>query len=290
MAIKPNLIIPGFPKSGTSSLFDYLCQHPDVYKPTIKEPHTYAFDSRYNLRFSERGDYNFYKLYTDSYKFKYVPDASSVYMISDKALKRIKNDNAENLKIIIIARDPIERIFSHYNWLRMLGYEQATFKDEINLNNQHKFKAENHIKGNYKNYLEFSFYGAQLKRCIDTFDKRNILIIPMERLKKEFDQIFSEIFDFLDIKPIHVNKAVKNKTPIERKVKKKIPKSIRILESKIGKNIISRSSLFKKTVRPVEFSEEDEFFLFNLLKKDLEILYDMDLVFSEWETVNKYLK
>ena len=53
----PNLIIPGFPKSGTTSLHNILCQHKDITgiprkggSSFIKEPHTYTFDRRYAKR------------------------------------------------------------------------------------------------------------------------------------------------------------------------------------------------------------------------------------------------
>ncbi|RRO13335.1 sulfotransferase domain-containing protein [Flavobacteriaceae bacterium 14752] len=163
----PNLIIPGFPKSGTSSLFDYLCQHPDIFHPRVKEPHTYAFDDRYKNRFTNQGDFNFKKIYNKSQTYKFIPDASTIYLISKHALKRINDEEHNNLKIIIMARDPIERVFSHYNWLRMLGYKQLKFKIEINKELKKTFHPENHIGANYKNYVEFSKYGKQLKKYFD---------------------------------------------------------------------------------------------------------------------------
>jgi hypothetical protein len=286
----PNLIIPGFPKSGTSSLFDYLTQHPDIFCPKIKEPHTYAFDERYKNRLTNKSLFNFDRLYSNSTNFKYIPDASTIYMISDKAFNRIKADEAKNLKILIIARDPIERIFSHYNWLRMLGYRQKKFKQEIYFENQKEFSAENNIKGNYKNYLEFSLYGKQLKRCFEVFDKEMIYILPLERLKNESENAFNEIFNFLEIDSISINKSLKNITPRKVKIKRNsIPTKIKIFEKKISSNIISESFLFQKTIEPISFSSKDEKFIFDLLKNDLEILKKMNLIFPEWKTVNKYL-
>ncbi|SDH06664.1 sulfotransferase family protein [Psychroflexus sediminis] len=284
----PNLIIPGFPKSGTSSLFDYLCQHPEIFRPKIKEPHTYAFDERYLSRFNSNEPFNFNNLYSNSENYKYVPDGSTIYLISDKALSRIKRDHKQ-AKIIIIARDPIERIFSHYNWLKMLGYEQKGFRKELLLENSSKFYPTKHIKGNYKNYIEFSMYAKQLKRCYKVFDSKNIYITSLERLRSEFEVVMNEIFNHLEIENIKVEKELKNKTPKVSRIRKRIPTKLKILERKINTNIISDSFIFNKKIKPIKFNLKDEEFVFNFLKKDLIKLEEMNLYFPEWETVNKYL-
>jgi hypothetical protein len=286
----PNLIIPGFPKSGTSSFYDYLGQHPEIFASYRKESHIYSFNDRYKERFADKKHlHSFRKFYNEFHGEKYLMDASTTYLISSEALQRIRNDT-ENPKIIIVARDPIERIFSHFNWLRMLGYKQKKFKQEIYFENQKEFSAENNIKGNYKNYLEFSLYGNQLKRCFEVFDKEMIYILPLERLKNESENAFNEIFNFLEIDSISINKSLKNITPRKVKIKRNsIPTKIKIFEKKISSNIISESFLFQKTIEPISFSSKDEKFIFDLLKNDLEILKKMNLIFPEWKTVNKYL-
>jgi hypothetical protein len=286
----PNLIIPGFPKSGTSSLYDYLGQHPDIFASYRKEPHIYTFQKRYNERFEDKNlTHSFDKFYNKYDDEKYIMDGSTTYLISNDALIRIRKD-IKNPKIIIIARDPIERVFSHFNWLRMMGYEQRKFKKEIEVENQKKFNPEINLKGNFKNYLEFSLYGEQIRRCYEIFDNQNVFILPMERLKHRFDKSFEEIFKFLQVEPIPLKNSLKNKTPERVVLKKHIPTKIKIIEKRISYHLISNSRLFSKVLKPKRFKISDEKFLFELLKDDLYLLKELNLVFPEWKTVNKWLK
>jgi hypothetical protein len=284
----PNLIVPGFPKSGTSSLFDYLCQHPDIYNPKIKEPHMYAFDDRYLNRFSTDDSFNFKRFYANTENYKYIPDASTIYLRSDKALKRIKEDT-DNAKIIIIARDPIERVFSHYNWLKMSGNKQYKFQKEIKVEHSNNFSPLNHIKGNYKNYIQFSLYGEQLKRCFEIFEHKNIYITSLERLKNNFEEVLNEIFKHLEIEPIKVKGQPKNQTPKTARIQKVVPSKLKKIEVILNTRVLSNSFLLKKNLKPTKFNENDEKFVFDFIKNDLITLQEMNLVFPEWKTVNKYL-
>jgi hypothetical protein len=83
---------------------------------------------------------------------------------------------------------------------------------------------------------------------------------------------------------------LKNTTPRKVKLKRNsIPTKIKVFEKKISSNIITESFLFQKTIEPISFSLNDEKFIFDLLKNDIEILKHMNLIFPEWKTVNKYL-
>jgi hypothetical protein len=211
-------------------------------------------------------------------------------MVSEKVMNRIKADEVKNLKILIIARDPIERVFSHYNWLRMLGYDQKEFRKEIDVESKKKFSAEKNIDGNYKNYLEFSLYGEQLKRCFEVFDKKMIHILSLEKLKNDFENAIDEIFNFLEVSPITIHKTLKNDTPKKLKVKRyNIPTKLKRIEKKTSFDFISKSLFFNKIVKPLKFSLKDEEFVFNLLKKDIDILKDLGLLLPEWKTVNKFI-
>jgi hypothetical protein len=129
----------------------------------------------------------------------------------------------------------------------MLGYKQKKFKQEIYFENQKEFSAENNIKGNYKNYLEFSLYGKQLKRCFEVFDKEMIYILPLERLKNESENAFNEIFNFLEIDSISINKLLKNITPRKVKLKRNsIPINLKFLKKKFRLASLANLFYFKK--------------------------------------------
>lgn len=285
----PNLIIPGFPKSGTSSLFDYLVQHPEIYKSVIKEPHTYSHDTKYENRFFDNGIFN--RLYP-SVKEKYIIDASTSYMISKVALSRLIRDNP-SAKIIIIARDPIERIFSHYNWIRTFGIPTKPFQDELLYWCKKDFEITKPMKGNFKNYIEFSKYGEQIERYLNVFPKRNILIIPSYELKDNYKQTLKNIVNFLNIEEIDFNEVTSNKTSSRVFLEKNYPNIYKMLIKKINKLTNKKLSidkhLFEKDpLKKVVFDENDEKFVYNLIADDLIKLKKLGCFFSGWKTVNKY--
>ena len=69
----PNLICPGAQKSGTTTLFDILVQHPEIYKPKIKEQH--FFDLNY-----DKGMNYYSQFYEEVKDEKYIPDFSPFYL------------------------------------------------------------------------------------------------------------------------------------------------------------------------------------------------------------------
>ena len=288
--LKPNLVIPGFPKSGTSSLYDYLGQHPDIFASYRKEPHVYTFKDRYEKRFkNENFAYSFQKFYNKFNGQKYLMDASTTYMISNNALKRLKKDTPE-AKFIVIARDPIERIFSHYNWLRMLNYDLMVFEKEIIEDEKNRFNPNSNIKGNYKSYIQFSEYGKQLLNLYDIFDTSQVFVVTLEKLNKDFNGVISSMFSFLELPSIEIKKGVKNKTFREKRVDRlKLPTKLKILEKRFQNNFISNTVIFQKKLKPKKFTVKHEEFIFNLLKEDIKLLKNNNLFFNEWKTVNKYI-
>lgn len=291
---QPNLFVTGFPKSGTSSLFDYLGQHNDIYASFRKEPHIYTYKSRFENR-KVTGEYlSFQNLYSKSEKEKYIIDASTTYMISDLALERIKIDSPD-AKIIIIARDPIERVFSHYNWIKSLGIEVKSFKREIKEWDELSFNPDVVFSGNFKNYIEFSKYGEQIEKCLKIFSKEQVLILPFEMMKDGNQKFMNCVFEFLDLKPIKINAEIKNATAGNTFKERKWPFLIKNIYTFIPKgiklNLKKRLNfLYKKKIKNYKFNSKEEKFIYNYLEEDINWLRDNGFCFNEWKTVKKQLK
>ncbi len=106
----PNFIIVGFGKSGTTSLHYELFHHPDVCLVAGKEASFFNNDSEY-----ERGmEYYFNKHFPHYTGEKAIGDITPAYVVSDTALRRIKNNLGNEVKIIYVIRHPVLRAFSHY--------------------------------------------------------------------------------------------------------------------------------------------------------------------------------
>lgn len=292
----PNLIIPGFPKSGTSSLNDYLGQHPSIFCcPFRKESHIYTFNDRFDDRDNPLEYLSFPNLYAEYSNEKYIVDASTTYLISEMALTRIQMESPDS-KIIIIARDPIERIISHYNWIRACGIKTKGFREEISEWGNKKFSPEISYKGNFKNYLEFSLYGTQIENCYKLFSNDQVLVLPFEGMRGDINLFMNKVFSFLEIEPMELDWTPKNITKDKLIVKGKLPSFLSKFEMLIPspfketlKDIINDKFLSKKIVTK-SISEKDKKWLFHYLKPELDKMKKMNLLFEEWNTTNKFFE
>src|SRR5580698_1501830 len=104
--LKPNFFIVGAPKSGTTSLYDYLKEHPQVFLPK-KELYYFCYDLTF--RTPPISENIYLKYYTDANNQKAVGDASVYYLLSPGAAKKIKDFNPE-AKIIVMLRNPIQMV------------------------------------------------------------------------------------------------------------------------------------------------------------------------------------
>ncbi len=117
---KPNFLIIGALKAGTTSLFNYLMQHPQIYMSPVKEPKFFALVGEY-LDPKKREilgkcvvDIEEYRALFDNVTTeKAIGEASAIYLSSRRAPGRIQH-YILNVKLIAILRDPVERAYSHF--------------------------------------------------------------------------------------------------------------------------------------------------------------------------------
>lgn len=106
----PNFIIAGAAKTGSTSLYNYISQHPDIFMSTPKEPDFFIKkDYKKNI-------ISYKQLFKNTQNCKAVGEASVGYFNKPQTACRIKK-TLSNPRIIIILRDPAERAYSHYNML-----------------------------------------------------------------------------------------------------------------------------------------------------------------------------
>lgn len=120
----PNLIYIGPDKSGSTWLFKFFKKHPDIYIPDCKD--TYYFDKYYH-----KGKYWYEALFNKAGDVKYISEISHDYLFSDIAVTRMASDLNDNAKFISILRDPCDRSFSHYLYLKRSGYLSCRFEEAI---------------------------------------------------------------------------------------------------------------------------------------------------------------
>src|SRR5687767_14301335 len=115
----PNFFIIGAPKCGTTSLYEYVRQHPDVYMSPLKEPVYWAFDPDgprdpdrlRKFRVTTREEYE--RLFEGATGQRILGEASPVYLASERAARAIR-ENIPHAKMVVLFRDPAEATFSAF--------------------------------------------------------------------------------------------------------------------------------------------------------------------------------
>jgi hypothetical protein len=206
----PNFLIIGTARSGTTSLYHYLKQHPQVYMSPNKEPDFFALEGR-TLNFDgpdgkeatnrriRRGcatnieEYS--ALFRGASDETAIGEASTWYLYSAQAPSRIKL-HIPRAKLIAVLRQPVERACSAFLYLRLRGQEplsefsQALQAEEIR-------KCANWDWWWY--YKDIGYYYVQLKRYFDMFEQDQIRVYLYEDLKAEPLRVVQSVYRFLGV-------------------------------------------------------------------------------------------
>jgi len=203
--VLPNFIIIGAAKSGTTALYYYLNQHPQVYMSPIKEPMFFAIEGQ-NIGFCGPKDPEYLKGTINNFDeycalFQEVSDESAIgeasvwYLYSEHAANRIKH-YLPGAKLIAILRNPVERAYSNFVFYSQVGREPLIdFAQAI--------EAEKHrIHKNWGwgfHYIQRGFYYRQLKAYYKSFDKRQIRVYLYDDFTADPITVLQRMFRFLDI-------------------------------------------------------------------------------------------
>ncbi len=247
MILTPNFFIVGTPKSGTTSLFHYLQEHPEVFLPELKEPHFFSCPEVNNTYYKTKivdSKEEYLTLYQSTKTYKAIGDLSSSYLFNKESASRIKVFNPK-AKIIIVLRDPVERAISHYLMDVNLGYINVSFKEVLKNKNKHKKF--------YQEYVELGFYEKQIERYKNHFPDSQIKIILSSSLFTDTLGILKETYNFINVSTTF--------TPDFKKRHNQYRESRFdflnfFLKSNIIKNVIP--STLKARLKPLIFNQEAE--------------------------------
>jgi len=183
----------GAQKSGTTSLFSYLTEHPQVLSNPLNYKEIYFFNKTY-----ERG-LNFYKHYFPLNFWKgLVGEASTTYLHSQKAPQRVSKD-LPSAKLIVILRDPVERAISHYYHHVKRGREARSIDDAFSLEIIEQFNAGELEDSLSFRYLHNGDYGVHLEQWLKYFNATQLYIGNAEDLFSDPQSEFDQVCDFLEI-------------------------------------------------------------------------------------------
>jgi hypothetical protein len=225
MGILPNFLIIGAAKSGTTSLYYHLKQHPDIYLSPIKETNFFALEGE-TLDFRGPFDHgkgcigefsitkysDYIKLYSKATGYKAVGEASPLYLYHPKAPSNIKK-YVPHAKLIAILRNPIERAYSSYLQFRRDGREpESDFFIALS-------KEEERIRDNWEHmwhYTKMGFYASQIKRYYNFFSKDQIKILLYDDFVDNTEGVVRDICAFIGVDPeVSINTSQRHNASAE---------------------------------------------------------------------------
>lgn len=220
----PNFLVAGAAKCGTTSLYHYLRQHPDVYMSPIKEPNHFStdivpehFSDEYkvyersknldiekfvngDMKEEQWGAYvlkreHYLKLFRFAAGKKAIGEISNSYLYSSVAAANIHREFPD-MKIVMILRQPAERAYSHYLANLRDGRTTLPFREEV----EHDDAKSRHGWSISHLYFELGLYAEQVKRFTSLFPKEHLRIFLFDDLKNDNKKLVRELFTFLDLR------------------------------------------------------------------------------------------
>lgn len=243
--VTPNFLIVGAAKAGTSSLYHYLNEHPQIYMSPVKEPRFFAPE-----------------LYTDYLKDPYrsgakehrttpmnieeylalfegvshevaIGEASTEYLYVPKAPARIK-EKLPDVKLIAVLRDPAERAYSAFCYQVRDGCEQLTFEQALAAEEARRLEKKRWPGWHYK---RVGFYYEQMKRYFDLFDREQLKIYLHQDLEADSAAVVRDACCYLGVDDTFM-------PDLTRRNVSAIPKNMAF------QNLLIKDNLLKTIVRP----------------------------------------
>ena len=214
----PNLFMIGAAKAGTTALYDYLTQHPQVFLSQVKEP---MFFSRED--YCAKGLDWYEEVYFEGAEdYPVRAEATPHYLYwSEKVAPRIKEVYGDrSVKFIVSFRDPVSRAYSWYwNMVREgkedLNFDEALRVEECRLkrNRYELYQLGSMVYG----YSAGSRYASLLQPYLELFSPESFFFVFQDDLRSRVTETCEGIFKFLGIEPsIQINTANSNPAAMPR--------------------------------------------------------------------------
>lgn len=207
----PDFLVIGAQKGGTTSLYRYLAEHPDI-DPSLFRKEINYFEKRY-----KRGEFWYRSNFPEQDDKKLFYEASTNYLYHPLVPERI-HKVLPNIKAIALLRNPIERAYSHYQHQVRTGEEKLSFEDAIDQEEKRLAGEEERIISNpgyfsynHRNfsYLNRGLYLKQIQAWHKFFPKEQVLILCSENFRAETQYYLDQVFNFLNVSTYQITVSKK---------------------------------------------------------------------------------
>jgi sulfotransferase family protein len=200
----PDFFLVGAAKAGTTSLYHYLRQHPEIYMSPVKEPRYFAL-AGHALDFTGPGDGRLFattktaledyrRLFADRGAEKVAGEASVLYLPHPDAAGAIASA-LPDARIVAVLRNPVERAYSGYLYRVRDGGEVGSFEEAL------AAEAERRAAGWYPGWFhrDHGFYFRHLSRYYERFPAEQIRVFLYEDFVRDPHELLRELFRFLGV-------------------------------------------------------------------------------------------
>ncbi len=201
---KPDFFIVGAPKCGTTSVYEYLRVHPDIYMPRKKkEPHFFGSDIDH-LPIDVRDEAAYLALFADGAGKQRVGEASVWYLMSHQVAGEIKTF-VPDARIMIMLRNPVDTLYSLYQQAVYVGAEPIP-DFAAALDAEPDRQAGRRIPRTVRRrqslfYTEIVRFAGQVQRYFDVFGRDAVHVIIFDDLKADAAATYRHTLEFLGVDP-----------------------------------------------------------------------------------------
>jgi Sulfotransferase domain len=201
---KPSFFIFGVMKCGTTALYDYMTQHPQILPSIIKEPNQHGLAGGLGIAEEQLNYYlSFFPPLPETGNFR-TGEASTAY-IDSLEVPNIILKHFPDAKLIAILRNPVKRFISQY-FFQLKGSKQKKQSLENLVNSELELlEGKNDFSENLEQYIESSKYLLRgmyvyfLEKWMSVFPREQFLILRNEDLSRTPSGVMTQVFDFLEL-------------------------------------------------------------------------------------------
>jgi len=204
--VRPNLFIVGAPKCGTTSMYRYLREHPQIYMSPLKEPDYFCFDLNVSPYYQVDTEADYLRLFEGSESSPIRGESSTLYLYSRVAAKEIRRF-APDARIVIMLRNPIDFMYSqHRQFVMRLSEDIEDFETALRAEPQRATGATPMATTEFAEclqYQRFARFSEQVSRYLEVFPRDRVKIILLEDLARDTGAVFSDTLRFLRLDDVH---------------------------------------------------------------------------------------
>ena len=208
---RPDFIIIGAPKAGTTALHSALAQHPEVFTTTPKEPKYWLCGDAPPPHWIGPGDAHsqqewiwrrrdYDALFRPAAEHQVRGESTPFYLWSYPAHRRIA-EHLPDVKLIAVVRDPIDRAYSNWMHLWSDGLEREPDFERAFAQQRQRIDAG---WAPFWRYQDLGLYGRQLEHLYRYVDRQRVLVVRYRDIVETPARTVDEVCRFLGISESHV--------------------------------------------------------------------------------------